>query len=439
MYPETKFPAFHNALAVVKSANTSIEAILGTALAQYNYSAPMGSAAWARRPIFLQSFDLKSLKALSRLSCAPSVLLLEGPSLSLAGAPSGRPLPTDTPKPTLLLNFTPYNDSSNSNKGIALEPSRSPAVGPTAAGSTNSSTEALLVRGQGRQLQDASAAGTVDGSQGIAHRSAHAAAGLHVADWLKQHLQQELGLHRLFLHGSSSSSTRTSNSSSGGSSSTGSSTGTAKHSATKDSSALDTALIALLQRLVHYGIAALGPSKQMLVQWQASNQSTSTQSPAASSSIHSLDGAKSRYVSTGITEHAHAAGMLVHAYTARPEARFVLPHLDGNVSKEYDLLLGGGMPHVVQIDGLFTDHVPSLRAWMEARGHQLQPTSLRAGIMSVYDRTQPQGVAGGRSKESMPGMLVTGQTVTLHEHHVHGHADAVNAWRRHACAASQWP
>ncbi len=80
--------------------------------------------------------------------------------------------------------------------------------------------------------------------------------------------------------------------------------------------------------------------------------------------------------------------MQVHTYTLRPEPRFFLPHLAPDngtadprvdVSYEYDLLLR----EVVQVDGVFTDHMPSYRAWVAGQQEQGQG---RQGQSAVWDR-----------------------------------------------------
>ncbi|GLC38973.1 hypothetical protein PLESTM_000801600, partial [Pleodorina starrii] len=78
IYPETKHPSWTNSLPAVRAANTSLEDILLAALAEAGFGAgaPLGSEAWRRRPVFLQSFEAGSLRYLAAASCAPTVLLL---------------------------------------------------------------------------------------------------------------------------------------------------------------------------------------------------------------------------------------------------------------------------------------------------------------------------------------------------------------------------
>ncbi|KXZ56753.1 hypothetical protein GPECTOR_1g679 [Gonium pectorale] len=78
IYPETKHPGWTNAREAVRSANTSLEAILLDALAAagWDMTAPLGSEAWRARPLFLQSFEVTSLRAMAARTRAPMVLLL---------------------------------------------------------------------------------------------------------------------------------------------------------------------------------------------------------------------------------------------------------------------------------------------------------------------------------------------------------------------------
>ncbi|EFJ52138.1 hypothetical protein VOLCADRAFT_33032, partial [Volvox carteri f. nagariensis] len=76
IYPETKHPSWTNSLPCVRAANTTLEDILLAALSAAGFGAPLGSEAWARRPVFLQSFEASSLRYLAARTCAPTVLLL---------------------------------------------------------------------------------------------------------------------------------------------------------------------------------------------------------------------------------------------------------------------------------------------------------------------------------------------------------------------------
>lgn len=62
----------------VRAAQTSLEAIVLSALsaAGYPLAATLNSAEWLAAPVFLQSFEVGSLKAMARHSCLPLVLLL---------------------------------------------------------------------------------------------------------------------------------------------------------------------------------------------------------------------------------------------------------------------------------------------------------------------------------------------------------------------------
>jgi glycerophosphoryl diester phosphodiesterase len=52
---------------------------------------------------------------------------------------------------------------------------------------------------------------------------------------------------------------------------------------------------------------------------------------------------------TSLIEDAHAAGLLVHAYTFRDEDRYLAPEYNGNPELEYEQFFSLGL------DGLFTD------------------------------------------------------------------------------------
>jgi glycerophosphoryl diester phosphodiesterase len=75
---ETKHPAWHNALPALKAANTTIEKLVVDVLNVKGYaaSAPFNSTAWRARPIFLQSFEINSLKRFSKLTPVSLVYLL---------------------------------------------------------------------------------------------------------------------------------------------------------------------------------------------------------------------------------------------------------------------------------------------------------------------------------------------------------------------------
>ncbi|KAG2499870.1 hypothetical protein HYH03_002161 [Edaphochlamys debaryana] len=79
IYPETKNPTFVNALFRSRGAasNTTLEDVMLAALAAAGHPLPpLGSGAWRRRPVFLQSFEASSLRLLAQRTCAPTVLLL---------------------------------------------------------------------------------------------------------------------------------------------------------------------------------------------------------------------------------------------------------------------------------------------------------------------------------------------------------------------------
>ncbi|KAI8474455.1 MAG: PLC-like phosphodiesterase [Monoraphidium minutum] len=78
VYPETKHPAWHNALPQVRAANTTIQAMLVAALHAAGYGGRLDSAAWRARPAYIQSFELSSLKDMAAMTQLPLVLLLGG-------------------------------------------------------------------------------------------------------------------------------------------------------------------------------------------------------------------------------------------------------------------------------------------------------------------------------------------------------------------------
>ena len=58
-------------------------------------------------------------------------------------------------------------------------------------------------------------------------------------------------------------------------------------------------------------------------------------------------------------EYAHSEGFIIHPYTFRQDA---LP--PGMTAEQ----LLSTLKHVVNVDGVFTDHVPPVKAWLEAQG-----------------------------------------------------------------------
>lgn len=68
-------------------------------------------------------------------------------------------------------------------------------------------------------------------------------------------------------------------------------------------------------------------------------------------------------------QHAHhyickqptmSSGLQVHAWTLRDEKQFVLEHLEGDVSKELDLVL-----QVLKADGVFVDSPKTAASWLD--------------------------------------------------------------------------
>lgn len=76
---ESKHPAWHNQLACTRAANTTIEQLIVNTLNAKGYasSAPYDSAAWRAKPIFLQSFEVNSLRRFANLTRAPLLYLLD--------------------------------------------------------------------------------------------------------------------------------------------------------------------------------------------------------------------------------------------------------------------------------------------------------------------------------------------------------------------------
>lgn len=66
------------------------------------------------------------------------------------------------------------------------------------------------------------------------------------------------------------------------------------------------------------------------------------------------------YESSGVMELAHKDRLLVHAWTLRDEKQFVLEHLEGDVSKELDLVL-----QVLKADGVFVDSPKTAASWLD--------------------------------------------------------------------------
>ncbi|KXZ56760.1 hypothetical protein GPECTOR_1g685 [Gonium pectorale] len=89
---KTKHAGWTNAREAVRSANTSLEAILLDALAAagWDLTAPLGSEAWRARPLFLQSFEATSLRATARaLTDVAFQVILTGLQSGLQGGVLG--------------------------------------------------------------------------------------------------------------------------------------------------------------------------------------------------------------------------------------------------------------------------------------------------------------------------------------------------------------
>jgi len=81
---------------------------------------------------------------------------------------------------------------------------------------------------------------------------------------------------------------------------------------------------------------AVGPDKRLLARWNGTG-----------------------YESTGATQRADQLGLLVHAWTVRDEAQFVMDKLGGDVGRELDLLL-----LQLQVDGVFADSPKTAVEWL---------------------------------------------------------------------------
>ena len=46
-------------------------------LHHYGYTGPLNSKAWAKQPVFIQSFEVNNLKWLSKHTCIPLIQLLD--------------------------------------------------------------------------------------------------------------------------------------------------------------------------------------------------------------------------------------------------------------------------------------------------------------------------------------------------------------------------
>jgi glycerophosphoryl diester phosphodiesterase len=76
VYPETKHPSWHDLkLKCFKEGSFSLAVL--AALERHGYKGPVGSAAWLARPAFIQSFEAKNLRSLSRRTSIPLVQLLD--------------------------------------------------------------------------------------------------------------------------------------------------------------------------------------------------------------------------------------------------------------------------------------------------------------------------------------------------------------------------
>lgn len=79
VFAEAKHPSWHNQLPGMQAAHTTLEALMVAVLHAKGYaaSAPYGSPAWQSRPIFIQSFEVTSLRRFAALTLAPLALLLD--------------------------------------------------------------------------------------------------------------------------------------------------------------------------------------------------------------------------------------------------------------------------------------------------------------------------------------------------------------------------
>lgn len=89
MYAEAKHPSWHNQLPGMQAAHTTLEALMVAVLHAKGYasSAPYGSTAWQSRPIFIQSFEVTSLRRFAAITPVPLALLLDKGAAPDTGLP----------------------------------------------------------------------------------------------------------------------------------------------------------------------------------------------------------------------------------------------------------------------------------------------------------------------------------------------------------------
>lgn len=86
---EAKHPTWHNQLPAMRAAHTTLEELMVQVLHSKGYatSAPYGSSAWHAQPIFIQSFEVTSLRRFAAMTPVPLALLLDRGTAPDTGLP----------------------------------------------------------------------------------------------------------------------------------------------------------------------------------------------------------------------------------------------------------------------------------------------------------------------------------------------------------------
>lgn len=214
VYAEAKHPSWHNQLPGMQAAHTTLEALMVAVLHAKGYaaSAPYGSTAWQSRPIFIQSFEVTSLRRFAALTLAPLALLLDKGPAPDTGLPVSELL-SDAALSELSAFVTvmaPWKAMLYTLVGRQQRPLQRPAPAAglvllsaqTAANGTGTDSSRRLL---GAQADASSGTGGADSaSSGSVHGLSHPDAPLGAADReLKeaQHLQSTGLAARLHRHG----------------------------------------------------------------------------------------------------------------------------------------------------------------------------------------------------------------------------------------------
>lgn len=79
VYPEVKHPTWHNGLQQVQAAGTTIQRMVVDLLHSRGYGGGgFGTAEWRRRPVYVQSFEMGSIRNMHSMTAMPLVLLMGG-------------------------------------------------------------------------------------------------------------------------------------------------------------------------------------------------------------------------------------------------------------------------------------------------------------------------------------------------------------------------